>query len=304
MALGADALIARNRVYDSLTISFKNDTVEYKDEFRIEDIVEEYTGSLRVENEPDTDKVGDYEVRFILSDEFRYKLKTSRVYEKMIHVTDTKAPLIEFKEAEVSIYKGDEYALEDNLLRVYDEADGDIKDYQIESDADFDKAGEYTVSVTAKDINGLSSTASYILKVRNRVLYGAAGYDALYNLLTNTYGYNRAAANGILANMWFECNFNPTAGDYYYGLCQWGGSRKDNLFTYCQNNGYDPSSIEGQLAFMDYELSNGYAGVKTYLKGVNDSAEGAYEAAVYFCDHYEGAASNAGRGELARDYYG
>ena len=55
---------------------------------------------------------------------------------------------------------------------------------------------------------------------------------------------------------------------------------------------------------MNYELSNGYSGVKNYLLQVADNSDGAYNAAVYFCDHYEGAATNAGRGELARDYYG
>ena len=37
-----------------------------------------------------------------------------------------------------------------------------------------------------------------------------------------------------------ESRFNSTAdnGLGYYGLCQWGGERKDNLFKWCEENGY------------------------------------------------------------------
>ena len=87
-------------------------------------------------------------------------------------------------------------------------------------------------------------------------------------------------------------------------MCQWGGSRKDNLFTYCTDNGFDADSIEGQLAYLNYELSGSYASVKQQLLEIPDSSDGAYQAAQIFCNGYEGAASDDGRGELAGDYYG
>ena len=106
-----------------------------------------------------------------------------------------------------------------------------------------------------------------------------------------------------MANIRFESNFISDIGDYYYGLCQWGGNRKDNLYSYCQNNGLDVTSIEGQLAYLDYELSNSYTSVKSYLINIENSPSGAYNAADYFCHYFEGAASADGRGELASDYF-
>ena len=121
--------------------------------------------------------------------------------------------------------------------------------------------------------------------------------------MTSSYGYNKAAACGILANIRFESNFVSDIGDYYYGLCQWGGSRKDNLYSFCQNNGLDAASIEGQLAYLDYELSNSYPSVKSYLLNIENSSSGAYNAAEYFCRNFEGAASAEGRGDLAVSYF-
>ena len=302
--LTVDVLLSRKRVYDSLNLHLKSDVIEYGDTFDDKKLIDEYKGTLTVENIPDTKKVGDYEVRFILSDQARYGLPVRREYVETIHVKDTKAPIIELEAEEVKIYAGNNYDFKSNVLRVYDEVDGDINDYEINTDANLDKAGSYTVEIKAVDVNGLSSSKFYTLNVRNRVVSSSEGYGIIYNLLTGTYGYNRAAACGILANIRFESNFISDIGDYYYGLCQWGGSRKDNLYSYCAENGFDASTIEGQLAYMNYELTYGYGGVKDYLLSVPDSSQGAYDAAIYFCNHFEGAASSEGRGELAQDYYG
>ena len=296
-------LISFIRTYDSLNIDFKDDVIEYGETFNSEYIVKEHNGELTVEDEPDTDKVGEYETRFVLSEKL-FGIKIRRIFIETIRVKDSKAPLIEFNEDEVSIYRGHEYDLRDNINRIYDVIDGDIDTYEIESDVNFEQAGEYTVTVTAEDVNGLQTQGSYVLKVKNPVLSAGEGYDAIYGQLTSVYGYNRAAACGILANIRYESNFNPTAGDYYYGLCQWGGSRKDNLFAYCADNGLDPNTIEGQLAYMNYELCGSYASARQQLLEVPDSSDGAYQAAEIFCNGFEGAASDAGRGELARDYYG
>ena len=304
MALLADCLIANKILYDSLDVSLKNDVIEYGDKFDQGNIIKKYNGELTVENIPDTNTIGDYDVNFVLSSVSRYGNTVDKVITKTIHVTDTKPPVIELKEDKITVYKGNEYDLKENVERVYDEVDGDINDYKVESDVNFDEAGEYTARVTAVDSNGLSTEKTYTINVRNKVVSSSEGFDIIYDQLTSVYGYNRAAACGILANLWFECNFNPDAGDYYYGLAQWGGSRKDNLYSYCASNNLDAATIEGQLAFMNYELSNNYSGVKNYLLQVEDTSDGAYNAAVYFCDHYEGAATNAGRGELAKDYDG
>ena len=76
-------------------------------------------------------------------------------------------------------------------------------------------------------------------------------------------GLNTAAACGVMANIDKESTFNPSVSsrDGSYGLCQWTGNRKSNLFSYCDQNGLDSSSVEGQIAFLMYELQTGYKGV-------------------------------------------
>ena len=97
--------------------------------------------------------------------------------------------------------------------------------------------------------------------------------------------------------------FNPTAGDYYYGIIQWGGGRRDSLVSWCAANGYEYDTLDGQLAFMYHELTTGYTGVYDVLMNTPDTAQGAYDAAVCFCQHYEVAASTGNRPDVAVAYY-
>jgi hypothetical protein len=59
------------------------------------------------------------------------------------------------------------------------------------------------------------------------------------------------------------------------------------LRNYCNEHGYDESSLEGQVAFMDYELQTSYKGVYDTLMNVDDTIEGAKEASKYWTIHYE-----------------
>ena len=72
MALLADCLIANKILYDSLDVSLKNDVIEYGDKFDQDNIIKKYNGELTVENIPDTNTIGDYDVNFILSELSRY----------------------------------------------------------------------------------------------------------------------------------------------------------------------------------------------------------------------------------------
>ena len=294
----------RKEIYDTLYIDFKDLNVEYGSNINVYDLVDKYNGQIFIDSDIDTSKVGDYVLSCKVSQrEDRYNQIVERKYEETVKVVDRKKPIIELENDTVYVYVNSDYDLRNNVLRVYDEVDGDISDYEIKGDIDFTSRGEYQVEVIASDKNGLSNSETYTLVVRNRSVSGGEGYNIIYNYLTNTYGYNKAAACGILANIRFESNFNPDIGDYYYGLCQWGGSRKDNLFSYCASNGLDATTIEGQLAFMNYELDGYYSGVKSYLYSIDNSASGAWNAGDYFCRYYEAAASADGRGDLASDYF-
>ncbi len=132
--------------------------------------------------------------------------------------------------------------------------------------------------------------------------------DRIYEYLTGSVGLNSAAACGVMGNIYQECTMNPDAsGGSFYGICQWGGSRLSELYSYCSSAGYEASSLEGQLRYLEYELENVYTYTLSLLQSVPDTAEGAYDAAVYFCSNFEQPGNidweNATRGSYARDMF-
>lgn len=136
----------------------------------------------------------------------------------------------------------------------------------------------------------------------------ASNEQITYQFLTKVAGYNSAAAIGIMANIKYESGYKPVSnGDSgnSYGICQWNSGRKTRLINWCTENGYDHSTLEGQLYFLQYELTHSYTKVHNYLKGVSNTAEGAYDAGYYFCYHFEGPSNKASksvtRGNYAKD---
>ena len=111
---------------------------------------------------------------------------------------------------------------------------------------------------------------------------------------TKVMGYNTAAAAGLLANISYESGFKPTvSGDIgrSYGICQWFSSRKTRLINFCENRGLDYTTLYAQLRFLDYELETYYPSVDRYMKNVDNTAEGAYDAGYYFCYNFEAPAN-------------
>lgn len=132
----------------------------------------------------------------------------------------------------------------------------------------------------------------------------------VYNYLVGKMGLNTAAACGLMANVQEESNFNvKEKGDHNtsLGLFQWHLGRKTNLIKYCEKNGYDYQSVEGQLSYLEYELKKSYKGVYNYIKSVDNTAAGAYDAGYYWCYHYEVPSNRASksnkRGNLAKNTY-
>ena len=128
--------------------------------------------------------------------------------------------------------------------------------------------------------------------------------------LTREMKLNNAAVCGILANMEYESALESDIwGDdgTSYGLCQWHESRCRSLFPFCLENGYEPDSIIGQLRYLEQELTEDYPELLTYLRTVENSAVGAYNAAWYWCWYYEIPAQREERaiqrGELALQKY-
>ena len=132
----------------------------------------------------------------------------------------------------------------------------------------------------------------------------------IYLYLTKEMGLNHAAACGVLANIQHESNFNTFAvgdGGTSYGICQWHNSRFSALMAHCQSKGLDYNTLEGQLSYLEHELSTGYKSVLNVLKNVPNSEQGAYDAAYAWCMHFEIPADTVNRsiqrGNLAREYF-
>lgn len=119
---------------------------------------------------------------------------------------------------------------------------------------------------------------------------GSSNEETAFNYFTTVMKLNTAAACGILANIYHESNFNPKAlGDNgtSYGICQWHNERWTRMKEWCSKNGKDSTTIEGQLYFLKYELEVYYKSVLSYIAGVPNTAQGAYDAAYYWCVHFE-----------------
>ena len=132
----------------------------------------------------------------------------------------------------------------------------------------------------------------------------------VYVYLRKNLGLNKAAASGVLANVYFESNFSSVAvgdGGTSLGLCQWHLGRCKSLISWCDAHNVDYRSVEGQLGYLDYELNNIYKDVYGYLLGVPDTADGAYRAGYYFCMYYESPSDtktrSEARGTMAKNSY-
>ena len=135
----------------------------------------------------------------------------------------------------------------------------------------------------------------------------------IYNYLVLEMGLTPAAACGVLANIECESDFDYNlVGDNgtSYGICQWHNERLSNMKSFCAKNGYAYNSLEGQLRFLQYELSanksdTGY--IMDKLESVSNTPEGAYQAGYDWCYYFERPSNRTAkaetRGNKAKNYY-
>ena len=299
----------------------------------------EENDSYTIVNSVDTSKPGSYTVRIIatnsegLKDIGEYKVvvkakqanpeetPTATPIANTTGEKDNVNPHILMRVGEIRVSVGANYDMKANLVHVTDNIDGNLPysnkeengSYTITSNVDFNKPGTYTVRIVATDSSGNKDIGEYKITVTEQTttnggtqltLGGNAGI--IYNYLTQNLGLNKAAAYGVLANISRESSYNPYAdnGQGYYGICQWGGGRLENLNNWCWENGYDPSTLDGQLAFMSNELNGAYSNVLNQLRNMEDSSQGAYTAGYTFCTQYEGDSYYAdAAGKAASNFY-
>jgi hypothetical protein len=166
--------------------------------------------------------------------------------------------------------------------------------------------GTTTISTGGSSNNAGSSSLDATATSTN----ASANESSIYKYLTGTMGLNKAAACGVLGNIKQESSFNPNAlGDNgtSYGICQWHNGRWTNLKNYCSKNNLDSTTLDGQLKYLEYELKNSYPGVYSTLKSVDNTAQGAYDAAYKWCTDFEIPANKyaeaVNRGNSAKQYF-
>ena len=214
---------------------------------------------------------------------------------------DTTGPVITLGSDRVKIKEGDMFNAGDYIFSVTDDRDGNLPysdtlengTYTVASSVNPKEEGTYEVTVTAVDQAGNRSSAVLSVEVEKKAPAAVADSSdpkgQIYNFLTQSMNFTKAQACGILANLHRESRFNPQAdnGLGYYGLCQWGYERKDNLIAWCEENGYDYTTIDGQLHFLQYEMPLFYPNTTAQLRAVSDDEEGARRACWIFSIGYE-----------------
>ncbi len=124
----------------------------------------------------------------------------------------------------------------------------------------------------------------------------------IFNFLVKK-GLTPAGACGILGNMHVESSFNTSAlGDNKtsVGLVQWHDDRMTKLFSWCKENNLDAMSVDGQLAYLWWELTSKYNNLLNILQATQDPEEAAQ---VFAKDFERPKVISIKRLSYARAYY-
>jgi len=225
---------------------------------------------------------------------------------------------LEKYEEEAVIYDSYEVVVTSDSLTVYNGASTSAKVLTTLKKGDRAMLVAYNSQWAIIEVNGIkgcckvSGIEKYVApKFTMAEIFASDKYtneQKVYYFLIYEMDYSPAAACGILANIKCESTFRPTAynpNGGSYGICQWLGGRYTNLKNFCAENGYDYTTIEGQCWFLKYELENKYPKVHSFMKNVENTKQGAYDAGYYYCYHFEVPANRGSvsikRGNMASD---
>jgi murein DD-endopeptidase MepM/ murein hydrolase activator NlpD len=154
-------------------------------------------------------------------------------------------------------------------------------------------------------------TGDILRRFKRGIGGGSITPTEIWDILTTKYHYSNQAAAAIMGSMQQESSFNPNAsqngggidasisqgeGTNGFGLCQWTGSRTQALVDYCKSKSLDPTSAEGQISFMNYEMGQ---------RGSNSAFNnaGSLDAALQVMKAYEGYGEIGQREEYAKQIF-
>jgi len=133
-------------------------------------------------------------------------------------------------------------------------------------------------------------------------------YQEVIKFLVNK-GLTESQAAGIAGNLHHESGINPTVkpGDRgtSFGIAQWHKERGEKMKNWTKQNGYDSSSLKGQLEYLWWELNNTEKKALSKLKETDDPKDAAFMFAKYFerCAACQERSKVSGRLATAQKFY-
>lgn len=145
------------QVYGAGSITFVREgsvVIEYGDSYDTKELIKAIDGELKQPAVIDTKKLGEQTLHFVVVKDGREKEFTY-----VIQVKDTKPPVIEVSDQEVSLSVDDDFDPQAYIVSVKDPVDGDLPhseekkrgSYWLSNDVDMSTAGEYTLNIQAMD---------------------------------------------------------------------------------------------------------------------------------------------------------
>ncbi len=228
----------KETIYNSLDMSFLSArVVEYgTKEYDTREIIENIDdGVIRdYTKEIDTSVVGVQKVSYEIGLE-----DVTKSFDSDIEIVDTKPPIIEIKSDNISLYTGTSYDVKSNISSVRDQVDGDIayseshkddkKDYYtIETNFNKNSAGTYEVKILAYDRNGIETTRSYTINVKNKpvpVVRQVQSYSAPSGSYTGSASIDTSSvvgtARSLLGYRYVYAGESPSVGFDCSGLVKY-----------------------------------------------------------------------------------
>ena len=182
-------------IYDELVMEVNGDKllVEYGESFNQDELIKSYEGEISSDSVLDVKSIGTQAIKYTLEKKDVYNQIVKRDYEYTFTVEDNNAPIIELKEDSLEFVRGTDIDITSNVVKVYDEIDGELKEttslsnntYCVSSDININEVGEYIVKVIAKDKNGLKTEKEFKVTIIDKIESEYPYYIRINRLLNN-----------------------------------------------------------------------------------------------------------------------